>query len=503
MKKKAAALIGVMALSFAVLTGCGEKTPTAQELIDEAMDTTIESATINMDMDVDVTAEVNDEDFDFAFSAGIEMEAEGLDGEDILAHMTVSYDFDVLGMTDDDEMEMYIEMEDGEGVVYMNYDGDWYYAEADASDYGAEVDAKTLEKVQDATKEFMYEAEVGKDLEKVAGEECYVLTLKPSGEDLMDLTTAVLKAMDMSDDFEDACEELEDEFDVKPEDILDNLGLEMTYYISKENKYVVKTVVDFSGFDFEGMLESAGLDLDDLADDYGIEIGEVKVKALTFSAEYSDINDVEVEIPDDVVDEAIDIYNMYGGSGVVEVYDPDFDPEVDPEVDPVGGTTSQVSASSDYYNLDEGWFSLYDYYDNCLATLFVPAGYTVDLDWSSSYGTYYDLMDSNGSDFWIYAETSDDVLNYVLYGEIPEDDDWYEDYQYYAEEDEDLGIILVGEKFTSVSSGYEYTYIYVLFNPYTDTWGDPNYVCVDLPSSCIEEWGDEDFYGFIEELLGK
>ena len=480
MKKKIAILAGALSLSFAVLTGCG--TPKVEDILDGMYDTEIESAEIEMEVDIDVEAG------DYAFAANASLSGEI--AEDIY-HLDGSVKYEVLGDKDSQDFEVYMEMDGDTATVYYNMDDTWYVQETDTADAGVEIDDKMIEKIQDATKDLYANAEVAKKTEKVGDEECYVLTVKPSGEDWASFIQTVVKEADVEDEWDEACETLEDELDLTVEDLLDYLNFEATLYVSKENKYLVKSEMDFSGIDIAGIIDSVE-NLADYLDAADMDADDIAINSFSISIEYSNINDTEVEIPDDVIDEAIDPYAWYDYDDDYDWDDDDYDWDDDDYDWDDDDDDWDYSYSSDYYDEDEGWLRLTDYWDSGVidTTFNIPNTVAYDLSFYDAYAPYYYAWATDGYEYDIFlssdltcgsyyqdhvGSTGYDLFDYWNYGDVPTDGSYYYNYSiegYNLDDDYYCYVIFYED------DDYYYWDVYAILGEYEDYYGDDNAVFV-------------------------
>jgi len=485
MKKKMTTLLGALSLSLALLAGCGN--PSAEKIVDAAFDFEMTSATIEVNQNYEVSIKIMGDSSSMDLSSTTRFEISGIGDEEITVHMEDEREASTGDIDIDVENEEYIliNQDDEEMTVYLSYDDEWYYYETDDLEEEGIPDSKSLDKILTATKELMYNAEVGKKLEEVNGEKCYVLTLKLNGEDTVSFMSSVAKATGSEDLFEEICEETDYLLDLELEELIDNLGAEIVFYISKENGYLVRFEMDMSDFDFEAFAEELDIDLDDY------EIEKVKIKTILYSVDILNINDTEVKIPKSVKNDAEEYYNFNSpvigpGAYSLDVVEPNPQPK----------------DTSEKYNVDEGWLSLYDYSETYINTLYVPDGFYIDTDWASDYGTYYYLVDSDDHDFFISNATYSTIRNYVVDGIIPEDGDTFKNYSFTVVGSNQYNYLLVTMYCTSVNYGYDAVNNYLLICPYINTWGDFEYISIEIENDVFNSWSMEQFDSFVAALTG-
>ena len=502
MKKKLAILTGALSLTFVVLTGCAGKTPSAEEILDGMYDAEIESAGFELSADVDVEAG------DYAFEASADLS--GAFAEDAY-YVDGKVSYNVMGQKDSMDVEAYMLMDGDDVTAYYNTDGTWYVTEGSTEDAGVELDDKTLDSIKDATKELFASAEVEKKTEEVGDEECYVLTVEPSGEEYVAFMNEVVKLADAEDEWEEACDTMKDELDVEIEDVLDLLNMKATLYVSKENGYAVKSEVDLSGIDIAGII-ALSEDIEDGLDSMDMSADDIKINALSVVVEYSDINDTEVEVPDDVIDEAVDPYAWdYDDYDWDDYDDDDYDDDYDDDDDDYTSYTS-----SDWYSEEDGWFILADYWTDgdvfqreySIADLsdsdlyfydayspyyyaYQDDGYTCDVLISSdmTVGTYYIDKPNGTSDTY-------DLFNYINYGELPDEGTYY-NYSVVEEDLTDYGFDK-GTAYTFYMEDDDYYYydLYIVVEEYEDNYGDQNGVVISFSDRIECDDYNDDYEGY-------
>ena len=506
--KKLAVFAAATTLSLAVLTGCGA--PSVETIVDGMYDTTFDSAKMDVTFEVDAAAEVEDEEYSAKASGEFTIDAMNVNSvEELSMAVTGSIEYDIMdGMLEDDmDVEAYIISEDDEQTVYFKdpESDEYYYQTNPIEESGVELSEKDMKKIQDAAKELWYTAEVGKKTEEINGEKCYVLTMTPSGADYVKLMDSVVKIMDMKDEWEDAKDMVEDELDASFEDILDNCNIEFTAYVSVKNKYMMGCKVDMSNIDIEGILDL----FEDVIEDYDIEIGDITVDACNFSIMYSDINEVEVEVPKKVKKNAIEMASYgfggaaYAGSTDVDIDDYDFDDDDDDDDygfdDDDDDDVAVATASSDFYDEKSGEFKLYDYYDNLLYTFKMPKGYSMSY-YDENDGNYYSLS----SDDWEYIDIemyTTLAVEYIIDNEQP-DEDWYPNFECEYEEGKigDTDVYFVSYSYDSSSGDYTYDYACILIPYHDDRLDKDKAITIELSDGLAEDWGNGS-EKVIEELL--
>lgn len=451
MKKRLLVLAMTLGLSMAVLTGCG--TPTVEDLVDGMYET--EADSLAMEMNMAIGGEASTEGISMTLDLGMDMnlEAMGLseDAEEGLGHANIAMDVDLEmemagysdGMTESFESEMYT-VKDGDTYVYDPELDVWYINEdSDGDDITGSVD-----EVNEVVKELWYAAEMAEETEEVDGEECYVLSMTVAGEDMANVWEAAGGAVDM-DDFID-----EDAVDMDA--LFEELSLDFVAYFSTDTKEIVRMEATLGEVDFDALLEAAGVDMSELA---GADM-DLEISTFDFSMVVSGYNNTEVEMDEDIADEAIsyDEYEaMSASTGVPEIEVEPVEPEVDPVVPEVEPSTGGAYGDTiDLYNV------AYDY----LATVYCPDGYYIDESYSDSNTStpqYVNIIaDDYSVDVRVGAYVTDEMMFYLNDGTVPAG---YDDYSVTYEE---MDPVAGGQDcYFAVESYDGYSYYYVII-PYPD-----------------------------------
>ena len=441
MKKMTVAALA-LTLSLSVLVGCGDKDGgsgkdkkknknsdvAVEDVIDSMMDAEeIDSATFEFTAALDVTAEAEGTTADIVADIEGTCEFEGIqDEENMAAYFDLTADVEAMGMSESMEAEAYVVSEDGETVTYVSEDGGDWYTSTEATEIAGEVDEELLDSLKEAAKDFYKDAEVEADTEEVGGEECYVVTLDTT---LASLQSVIDVLAEESEEFEDAL----DEIPVDIEDVLDCIPVSMTMYVSVENGYCMGADVDLSDVDVEELLDVCGVSMSEIGID-SIDIGEI-----SFSYTLSNINDVEVTVPDDVIENAVEQGSTGGGTTTV---DPD-------------------DYGSPFLN-DDGTINLINYSGEVKYVI----NPLLDFDYMDDYSYEQALVFMN--DDW------DEILASIEYSpsfyEYMNDEDLTYTYDTYEAEVEDTGLTVDGypvycayETYTYSEGGTTYNRVFVGF----------------------------------------
>lgn len=500
MKKKLMTLALALGLSLAVLTGCSK--PTVESLVDGMYD--VESQTAEIGVDIACTISAMGFSFDAKVGGDFEAQVSGLNGKDAqtsYANGTMSVEVKAGNVDEEMSFEAYSIIDDGTVTSYSRTDDDdtWYVSESDQD----AVDQDVTDKIQEAMKDVLKEnGELAKDTEKVEGEECYVITATIEGSDWSD----ILKPMQGMID--DAMDEAGVDFDVLS--WFEYWSADLTYYISKDTGYLVKMEMDMADSDIYGMVGQVIKDtgLDAMMDgDYEDMIEEISFSTFSISAVFSDVNDTEVEVPRDVINNAVDIDNKNAfGDFMGDMGDIGDDPIEEPPVepDPIDDPSDETD---EWYHGDS--FTFHKHYDSdeFLCEVKIPDGWTYDDVYSEPEDGLVSL-DSDDGNGYIWVQN---YLEYTLYnalvndGELPADmADYYENYNMditvigtaFGRND----VMLVEQSYESDGYIYEETFLCIAY----DDGGYEGYLSIDCGSLWdLEDWTEDDLLDLAIALFGR
>lgn len=537
MKKKLMTLAIALGLSLSMLTGCGK--PTVESLIDGLYDKEIESQTADVEMEIELSIDAMGYSFDV--SADGDYEVQYSVGKKDVVTTYIDGEFAAkIPMGDIDEkvgIEAYSIVD---GATITNYTcvdgGEWYMTEIESDD-SAGLDQETTAEIMEAMKDVLKEnGELAEDTEKVEGEECYVITATIEGRDWSDICKPIQSMLDdaIDDAMDTAMKEAGVSIDIDMNiDILswvEYCSVDITYYISKDTGYLIKAEMDMSNTDFDSMMKQMikdlGQELIDLAnkleDEYDGAVGaeeisdafeefeemldkiSISFSKFNISVVYSDINDTEVEVPDDVIDDAIEmngsdaIGDLMGGIGddVIE------EPPVEPDPIDMGNSSN---GSDEWYHGNSFTFNKCDNSDEFLCEVKIPNGWVYDEVYSyPEWGRVsLDRADGNGNGWiYVYNEAYYPTYSGLLNGEL--DDSDYEDYKI------DVTVIgtafggsdvmLVRESYTDSGWDYDDTFLCIRY----DDGGFAEFLtvkCTNLDD--LDAWTEDDFLDLAVSLFGR
>ncbi|MDE6686371.1 MAG: hypothetical protein K2K17_03545, partial [Lachnospiraceae bacterium] len=480
---------------------------TVESLIDGLYENEIESQTADVEMEIELS--ISAMGFSFDVSADGDFEVQYSVGKKDAVTTYINGEFaakiPVGGIDEKLGIEAYSIVDDETVTSYASVEGgEWYMTELELDD-SAGMDQETTDKIAEAMKDVLKEnGELAEDTEKVEGEECYVITATIEGSDWSDVLEP------MQDMIDEVMEEAD--MDVDMLSWFEYISADITYYISKDTGYLVKAEMDMSDTDLLGMFEQMVKDLggeEDLADVFeGLE--SVSFSKFYISAVYSDVNDTKVEVPDDVIDDAVDINDAVSIDDLMGSIDDD--PIVtDPiEDDPIEDDPIEDDLDDDWYK--DGSFTFNKDYesDEFLCEVTIPNGWTVDTDFSDpEYGLVcLDKNDGNGY-IWVQNYLTGSMYYGLLNGGELSVNDYpaAEDWENYNMEITVIGtacggsdVMLVEESYDSDGWTYEETYICI---EYADG-GYREFLCVDCNSIWnLDEWTEDDFLDLAVSLFGR
>ncbi|MBR3306441.1 MAG: hypothetical protein IKI75_04190 [Lachnospiraceae bacterium] len=518
MKKRFFA-IGAAALSLAALCGCGA---TTESVVDKMYENQAESMAMAMDVDVDVTASMSGMDVDFTASGSVDVEMDGIGSDESDAHASCDLKVSAMGSEQKVKTESYAISDDGEVTTYIKDpdSGEWTYTTAEAGENP--LDEETMGKVRDEMKEVLKGAELQKKTEKAGGEDCYVLKLSDSADVFGD---AIQVIWDATSDLTDEAEDAGVDMDVV-KDYLSCINFDATIYASKASGRCVQLDLDLSGIDVDALKDKAEESLGDMVGSLGVDLDEigVEISALNISITFSDWDDVEVEVPDDVIDEAVE-----AGFGGYDYDDEDEDEDdwtdFEEDEDPLEGMEIE-EVTDDELPDDEvrepnadGSYTLYDYDDEPVVNVFPADGYEADSD-NGLYSLWF--TDPDTYDYYYVSTSSweswDDVLNT---GEVTEyegdDGESYTQYVVFGDDNNVRSLIDLGTATRGTDGDWYEVYAavdgtwdeaegdfssasaYIVFKYSVGDYGD-NWVVVNLPGDAYN-WEESEFTSFYEEIF--
>ena len=140
--------------------------------------------------------------------------------------------------------------------------------------------------------------------ENYNGVDCYKITYSDNLASYTDEISEALKAEGMSlDDVKS--------MGIDVEKALAEVKFDIVIYAAADDFAPVGVVFDMGSTNIESVLEASGFSLQTIAAMSGVDISEVNLTACKFELTYSDLDKVKVEIPDDVIENAVE-YDSYG-----------------------------------------------------------------------------------------------------------------------------------------------------------------------------------------------
>ena len=511
MRKKFLVTAGAMALSMGLLGGCGA--PKADQFVDKMMENAEDSFAATVDMDIDVSVDFG-MSVDLSASGDVEMEYDGSDKDAPAVHFTTNLKYEAMGQKDSVKTEAY-SITEGDSVVAYAKDpesGDWIKTEQEVKENP--LDEETMKKIREASADVLKQGEVEKKAVSVNGEDCWVLKLDTTADAYMDIYDIILDAAG-----DDAEEKLEDSGvdKGKIESYLSYFDLDMTVYASKKTGRCVKMEIDLAGTDTEGLM-------DQVKDDFGAMAGgfidldsvSVDINAMSFTVEFTEWGDVEVEVPDDVVSKATDMGSAFGMDGDDEGWDDegwDVDPDANVDVDPIDDSAVTFKDDDDALIINsDGSVPLFDYDGNYLCDVYARDGYELDEDFSVQTYISFDETGNGYSSYSVCPGLWLDWDDVVADGELQESDG-YDYYVVFGEDNGattvksviDLGIVRDGYPVYATCEGTmnadNSDFDYASYSIAYRVDDDDNWVEVYLYGNDVENWEADDFKTAYKEIF--
>ncbi len=282
-------------LFCSILSGCGNSV-NVDELLkatDEAMKG-IESVEYEFDMNMDFNISAEGMALDMAI-VGEGTSAALIDGDNETSHIEMTMDVEMLGESESTTIESYV-VSDGEEVVAYSNDGitGWVVEETSYEELEVESFSAMSMSMFESLKDF--DAEVTGE-KKINGEDCHVLLVKISSENI-------------TDSLNGSFEEMLTSFGT----FGSSLEIPVEYYISKETSLLMGVRMDLSTMADSMMDAMSALGMEDL-EGVEIKINDFYIEMLV--AAYGEVE--ELEVPSEVIDEA-------SGSGYLSDYSYESEP---------------------------------------------------------------------------------------------------------------------------------------------------------------------------------
>lgn len=537
MKKKLMTLALAVGFSLAVLTGCSKK-PTVESLVDGMFDSEIESQKAEIETDIELSLASQGVSFDVTAGGDFEMQVSGMNGkDDLTTYIDGKVSMKVPAGSVDEKLgfETYSNVDDETLTCYVCADDGVWYTEKLDDVWDQDAYDKMVEEMKDVLKE---NGELAEDTEKVEGEECYVITATVKGRDCV----AIFEPMKgMIDDVID--EVIDDVIHAAMKKAGMNVGIDIdvnidmvswseywaadiTFYISKDTGYLVKTEIDMSDTDIYGMAKQMLKDLGSAAEqmlkDLGQEEGadvvqnaidaalnriediSVSVSKFDISVVISDVNDTEVKVPRDVINDAVEIFNADALDDFMgDMGDDSMDLIEDPPVQ------SDQDETDEWYHGDSFTFNKSWEDKEFLCEINIPNGWTYDDVYSDPQSGLVRLDTDNSNGYiWVQNYLSG-IMYYSLLngGELPVDEyDWLNSYNNnYNMEITVIGTAFGGSDVMLVKQSYDSedgwtfkeTYVCIEY----DDGGNRQFLSIDCDN--LDDWTEDDFLDLAVSLFGR
>lgn len=296
------------------------------------------------------------------------------------SHMKGDMEVSMMGMEQETELETYIDSSDEDKTISYTYNEEadvWYYVKEDKEESSNVTDIADFA-------DYLKEAKIVEDdddeyvIEMVIDFKKYYKDNPEKAEKLFSSGSDSLSMFDM----ESVIEELEE--------------MPMTFGIEKETNYLSYVKFDLTDV-FAEILTSAASD-----DESAAMMKAMEMKEFSLEMDLYDFNDVEVEIPDEVIENSEEEINDLWDD------DEDIDWEDDEDIDwNDDEDDADVDASVD---ANARTLTLSNYADKELATLSVPEGFYINPEYAS--GTFINLKNDDYDSINVtpYPETYAEAL---------------------------------------------------------------------------------------------
>lgn len=324
--KKVLAVLLVLLLCVSLMTGCKKEKVTAESLILAVTMNTKDAKSMSANMVMDLQMSYDMEDVSGSMNIEMDMDMD-LQLEPMASYMNVAMNMDADGMTETQNYEVYTVLGDNESEVkiYTGMEEMWYVETADMEENTDFSEQLSLAAGMAENEDVSFE--LAEETQTINDKEVYVLTGTMKGETLQEMM-ASLKEME---------ELLGSEIDMS------NAQASMEYYIDKETKMPVQMNIDMSEF-MSSILGDTGIIFD----------------AVTVEYVFESFDNVTVEVPEEVVSNAMDATAMEESLGGEETaYDENLEYEEDTLLNTTDTSVVLNPAAADAPAAMNEWVSTY------------------------------------------------------------------------------------------------------------------------------------------------
>lgn len=311
--KKALVTMMCAVLSLTMVFGCGKKDKdakdskstknvTVEDVVDMVFDAKMSSANMKAEVVLDAALGVQGMNIPVTLNVDVDLAADRETEDDFDANLKMSYKLSALGQEQSESNEAYFVKEGDEITVYNNEDDEWTYKNETIED--VPLDEDSIEEYKDMIKTIMLESTLEKKTKKIDGVECYNLSFDATAEIFIPALEAAA---------EKAGEFISDEDYDKIYDLLDCVPVNGNIYVSVEDGYIVKAEFDFSDLDIAEIISN----FEDEMPMEGLE-DAVAINEFTVVITLSDVNDTDVEVPNDIVENAVEAGSISGDWDYIE-----------------------------------------------------------------------------------------------------------------------------------------------------------------------------------------
>lgn len=303
MKKRILAATLSLCMCLAMFAGCGKKV-TVKEVLDGVNQTKMDSAHMDVIIDGDVSADVQGAPITAKANLNYAMDVvKGDSNVDIF--MDVDMQYSLLAFSQAMKMQAYLTVNDDASDMYMKMDmlGDKWYHNSQTNP-GVSI-AEAITKSEEAQKEGIAEdAPIVKNSklseEKYDGVDCYKVVYSDNLASYYDQVVEAMASTPYS------IEDVEEETGIVVKDVLEQIKFEYTIYANKKDFTPVYYKFDLSQTNINDLVSACGFNLEELTKSIGMPISSVELNSLAIEIKVKDINNVTVEVPEDVKNNAVD-----------------------------------------------------------------------------------------------------------------------------------------------------------------------------------------------------
>jgi len=311
--KKILSLGLVLVLCFSMFVGCGEKKPTAKEILNGMNQVQPDSFSCTANMVADADVLISGAPLNFKATMNYDIDAEVTD-DAMNMYMNADINVAAVGQKQAMNLEAYYVLDDAESSVYMKSNqlgSGWYKADgsqagSSAASFETIKSAMTAKKEPVDDKSPLVNSKVTE--EEYNGTKCYKLTYEGDFNDLADELFAQLSNSGVSKEQLVQMVKAQTGLDIDLEKALSEIKFTVEIYAAKEDFAPVSVKIDLGNTDLEAILDACGIDLSAYASAMGVQVTGININDLYFQVDFNKIGGVSVEVPADVISNAVMTY---------------------------------------------------------------------------------------------------------------------------------------------------------------------------------------------------